>query len=150
MKRSSRCSSWQHQGAISTFNSLAHLETADDLRSAFRSLRAALVPNAPFLFDTSTEEAYTAKWRGIFRYQGANCECTVEPGYDTHRRIGRNHVTLMCSDQRRQFCIQQTCHSEEDIRAALANSGFRSLKAFDAQNDLGMEGEQGRAFFLCA
>lgn len=138
------------QGAISTFNSLAHLNTATELRAAFGSVRAALVPDGPFLFDLNMEAAYTSKWRGQYRFELNESVCTVRPEYDRERRIGCNWITLDCGGERTQFSIEQKCHTEEELRSALLASGFHRIETFDAQHDLGIADEQGRTFFLCS
>jgi hypothetical protein len=50
---------------------------------------------------------------------------------------------------RSDFTILQRCHSQADVRAALAEGGFSKVETFDAQSDLAMTGEAGRMFFLC-
>lgn len=137
-------------GALSTFNSMAHLKSPNELRQAFRSIRAVLLPGAPFLFDLSMEEAYTAKWRGRLLFTAGDCECILEPSYDAARHIGRNHVTVVRHRQRTSFCIEQHCHREQDLHQALLSAGFTSIQAYDAERDLGMAGEWGRSFFLCS
>jgi SAM-dependent methyltransferase len=136
-------------GALSTFNSLAHLHTTQDLLSAFSCIRSALMPNGNFLFDLSMEAAYSSKWKGLIRYEDRDCVCTIEPSYDTKHHIGLNRVTLTHGGQRAHFCIEQKCHTEDELRSALRTSGFEMVQTFDAQRDLGMAGELGRTFFLC-
>src|SRR6185437_9786107 len=46
-------------GALSTFDSLNHLLSYADLAAAFRSVKRALKPGAPFFFDMNLEEAYS-------------------------------------------------------------------------------------------
>jgi hypothetical protein len=138
------------QGAISTFNSLAHLNADSELRAAFSGVRAALVPGGPFLFDLSMEAAYTSKWRGQYCFEHNDCVCTVRPEYDRESRIGCNWITLDCGGERTQFRIEQKCHTEQELRSALLASGFNRLETFDAQHDLGIADEQGRTFFLCS
>jgi SAM-dependent methyltransferase len=140
----------QFHGALSTFNSIAHLKNTDELRQAFRSIRAVLVPGAPFLFDVSMEEAYTAKWRGRLLFTADDCACILEPSYDAARHIGKNRVTVLGHRQRTEFCIEQHCHREQDLRQALLSAGFTSIQAYDAERDLDMAGEWGRSFFLCS
>jgi SAM-dependent methyltransferase len=164
------------EGALSTFNSLAHLETAADLELVFRNVRAALATGAAFLFDLSMEAAYTSKWRGALATLGDDHVCILRPSYDRALRVGRNDVTLfrrveprapatragnsrphalgMASAAptdwiRMDFCIEQKCHSEDELRQALRAAGFREVDSYDSQRDLGIAGEWGRTFFLC-
>jgi SAM-dependent methyltransferase len=155
--------------AISIFNSLAHLETVHELEMVFRNVRAALLPRAFFLFDLSMEEAYTSKWRGSFGLVGDDRACIVRPAYDPARRMGRNEITLFrasgpapassASDEslraarrnweRSDFYIEQRCHSEAEVRTALAAAEFNGVMTYDAQRELNVPGEEGRSFFLC-
>jgi SAM-dependent methyltransferase len=152
-------------GALSTFNSLAHIGNNTELETVFRNAHAALLPGAPFLFDLSTEEAYASKWRGSFGLAGHDYACVVQPSYDAARRVGRNQVTLFRAEtsphrdtpadrerpsvwHRADFCIEQKCHAQSDLMLALNAAGFRHVETYDAQRDLGMAGEWGRLFFL--
>jgi SAM-dependent methyltransferase len=153
-------------GALSTFNSLAHIGNATELEAVFRNVHAALLPGAPFLFDLSTEEAYTSKWRGSFGLAAEDCAFVVQPSYDAARRVGRNQVTLFQAEKpsldgtlanperasnwhRSDFCIEQRCHEQSDLMLALNSAAFLHVEMYDAQRDLGMAGEWGRLFFLC-
>lgn len=139
--------------AISTFNSLAHIVSPQDLTRVFRSVKQALRPGAPFLFDLSMEEAYTLKWRGAFACVTADHACVVRPGYDKALQIGTNQITVFCRNNahwhRQDFTITQKCHSADQIRSSLRHAGYDDVRAYDAERDLGMEGESGRCFFLC-
>lgn len=144
---------------ISTFNSLAHIDDISDLSEVFRNVRACLAPGAMFVFDLTMEEAYASKWRGSFALLAENHACIVQPVYDRTTRIGTNNITvfelhnrgshLEALYLRSDFVIKQKCHSESDLRAALNCAGFPSVEIFDAERDLSMEGEAGRAFFVC-
>jgi SAM-dependent methyltransferase len=146
--------------ALSTFNSLAHFADIGELTTVFRNVHAALRPGAPFLFDLSMEEAYASKWRGSFALVADDHACIVEPRYDADTQIGTNRITVFEVENRHSkleipffrrsdFTITQKCHSESGLRDAVANAGFTSIQALDAQRDLGMSGESGRMFFLC-
>lgn len=157
-----------HDAALSTFNSLAHFSTAQDLLEVFRSVRAALQTGSPFLFDLSMEEAYASKWCGSFSLIADDQVCIVRPSYDASLRLATNHITLFSSASpnsgdldrrscnalsnlysRTEFSIHQTCHLETDVRESLLLAGFNRVDSYDAERDLGMVGEAGRRFFLC-
>ena len=139
--------------AISTFNSLAHIQAVEDLTLVFRNVREALRPEGSFLFDLSMEEAYSSRWRGSFAIVAEDHACAVRPIYDPETRIGTNRVTLFEANDgswnRSDFTITQKCHEECVVRSALGEAGYHFVQAFDAQRDLGMTGESGRTFFLC-
>lgn len=145
----------QHMFAavISTFNSFAHFRT-NELSTVFRKVRAALRPGSIFLFDLTMEEGYRAHWRGSFSSATDDHACVVRPTYDPINKRATNYVTAFerthrGSLTRSDFVIVQNCHSREDINRALAAAAFSSVEALDAEHDLGMTGESGRAFFVC-
>lgn len=145
----SRC----FDAVLSTFNSFAHASTISELEAIFRNVRAALKPDALFLFDISMEEAYTSKWRGSFGDVQEDVAWIVRPTYDAETKIARNDVTIFqrnsSSWHRTDLSISQRCYSEQEIRAALSAAGFQKVASYDAERDLAMQKEAGRRFFLC-
>jgi SAM-dependent methyltransferase len=153
-----------HDAAICTFNSLAHFHTAEELSRVFAGVRSALRPSAPFLFDLTMEEAYLRQWRGSFQLAAEGYTCTVQPAYDPATRLARNHVVFehdvlssgsVASDPndedgRTHLTIIQKCHTHAEISSALRKSRFSSIESFDAERDLGIQGDVGRCFFLAA
>lgn len=149
----------QFDFVLSTFNSLAHLETISDLIQVFANVRACLIPGSAFLFDLTMEEAYASKWRGSFALVADDHACIVQPTFDSATQTGSNHITIFELQagprersplySRSEFTITQKCHPEADIRAALHRAGFHDVECFDAEQRLDMQGESGRSFFLC-
>jgi SAM-dependent methyltransferase len=138
---------------ISTFNSFAHFPT-DELSGVFRNVRAVLRPGGVFLFDLTMEEAYRAHWRGEFSSVTDDHACIVRPTYDAVEKRATNYVTAFERDQRgawrrSDFVIVQNCHPRTDVECALTTAGFSRVDILDAEHDLGMIGEAGRAWFLC-
>lgn len=75
-----------------------------------------------------------------------------ETGYDPVARLGRTEITMFRREgawHRLDVALLQKCHSPDEIRSALAETGFEEIRRYNA-NDLGMKGEigVGRAFFL--
>jgi SAM-dependent methyltransferase len=137
--------------AVSTFNSLAHIPSLDDMLRVFRCVHAALQPGAPFLFDLSMEEAYATRWRGSFGIVADDHACIVRPSYQPEQRVGRNDITVFHRDgtwRRVDLVISQRCYSESELRTTLESAGFTSIRTFDGERDLGLEGDSGRMFFL--
>ncbi len=137
--------------AVSTFNSLAHIPSLEDMARVFRCVHAALEPGAPFLFDVSMEEAYATHWRGSFGIVAEDYACIVRPSYDPERRVGRNDITLFHHHgqwRRVDLVITQQCYNEAELRRALSTAGFADLRTFDGERDLGLQGDAGRTFFL--
>jgi SAM-dependent methyltransferase len=147
---------------VSTFNSFAHMDTAE-LVDVFRCVREALREDGVFLFDLTMEEAYLARWRGEFSSIAEDHACVVRPTYDAEVKVATNYVTAFERDsesrasesngsdawRRSDFTIVQKCHARAAVEELLGRAGFAHVQMMDAQHDLGMAGESGRAFFLC-
>lgn len=138
--------------AVSTFNSLAHLYTTDDLIRACTAVRRTLADGGRWLFDLSMEEAYLTKWHGSFVLLDEQ-ECgIIRPSYDSASKMARNDVTVFERNgseiwRRTDNVILQRCHSICDVRKALMTAGFSAVATYDAAS-VGMDGEPGRTFFL--
>ena len=140
---------------ISSFNSLAHAASLNELNSILGNARAALKQKGPLLFDLSMEEAYTSKWFGSFGDAHPDAAWIVRPTYDRDTHTATNAVTIFRRDgnsawHRHDFSIHQRCFSEDEIRHALNHAGFTNVESYDAVRDLSMSGESGRRFFLCS
>jgi SAM-dependent methyltransferase len=140
---------------ICNFNSLAHASTIEELTALLTNARAALNPHGRMLFDLSMEEAYTMRWQGTYGDVNDQVGWLVRVEYDGNSRIAHNHVTLFERDaddrwRRSDFTIDQKCHSEFEVHTALNAAGFSEIHSYDAERDLGMNGEFGRRFFLCS
>ena len=133
-------------GAVSVFDSLNHLLTADQLRRAFDQVYAALNPGAYFVFDTNTSAAYGERWDQSF--------CEVQPdhaffmrgGFDPHTRIGRTNITmfrLTNSWQRADVEMHQRPWEVSELESLLQVSGFTEPRGYRAFEDLGMSGPYG-------
>jgi SAM-dependent methyltransferase len=138
--------------ALSTFNSLAHVYTLEDLTRAFSSVRRSLTAGGMWLFDLTSEEAYVARWHGSFvMLDGRECGI-VRPSYDRASKMARNDVTVFERNgseiwRRSDIRIFQKCYTAEEVRRALIDAGFLSVATYDA-GAIGMTGERGRTFFL--
>ena len=145
------------QAVLSTFNSLAHFHTLEELRAVFANVRAALDPSGTFLFDLTMEEGYLRRWCGSFHLAGEEHACTVYPSYDSVTRTARNDVVLTDhapggrkGEPHPSFTILQKCHAQKEIVSALRNTGFSNIHWFEAERDLALAGDFGRRFFLAA
>lgn len=137
--------------AVSTFDSLNHLMTVEDLAAAFGSVRACLVGGAPFLFDLNTAEGFAARWTGSFGRVDDDHVVAGSSSWAPETGEARGRLTVMTRTgatwQRADVSIAERCHSDADVRAALATSGFGNVTVFDAAADLGFD-EVGRVFYL--
>jgi SAM-dependent methyltransferase len=140
--------------AVSSFNSLAHLHTLDDLARVCVNVRSALAAGGAWLFDLTMEDAYLARWRGSYALVEPQVCCLVRPSYDAQAKLARNDITLFYQRaavwKRSDFTIFQKCHAGADVRAALRAAAFTRIEAYDAERDLAMTGESGRTLFLAS
>jgi ubiquinone/menaquinone biosynthesis C-methylase UbiE len=137
--------------AISTYDSLNHLMTIDDLTKAFVQTARVLKPGAPFLFDLNMDTGYRERWCGSFSVVEPDHVVAVRSSYDAEQRCGRFDLTLFhLVDQawkRLDLALEQRAYSEEEIRAALASAGFGPCRMFDPSG-AEVTAECHRTFFL--
>ena len=139
--------------ALSMYDSLNHLMELDDLRRAFGSVRRALNPGAPFLFDLNMAEGYRARWRGSFGVVEDDCAAIVRSGYDEASATGELLATLFRRGdgwERSDVVLRQRCYSAKDVAGALAAEGFSRTRIIDAARDLGLAKQVGRSYFLAS
>ncbi len=144
--------------ALSLFDSLNHIVEPEGLAAAFRCVRAALKPGAPFLFDMNTEAAYGDAWDDSVATVEADHAFFLRGGFDARTRLGETRVTAFFAEgelwRRRDFSIWQRCYSAGEIEAALREAGFDDVTAI-AGTELGEslpvdepELANGRIFWL--
>lgn len=141
-------------GSVSTFDSLNHLLTCEQLAAAFRNTAAALKPGGIFAFDMLLETAYQTHWGESFALVRDDHVLTITgSGYDFRSKIARCLITMFrLRDSvwsRSDVLIQERCYSAQEIGSALEEAGFEELLCYDA-GDLGMAGQlgEGRTFFV--
>jgi SAM-dependent methyltransferase len=142
----------QFDAAVSTFDSLNHILTAEQLQAVFRQTAASLKPGAPFAFDMLMEEAYQTHWGEAFAIVRDDHVLTITgAGYDFRSRKACCRITMFRLLEgvwrRSDVEIGERCYTRQEIDAALVDSGFELIVACDARA-LGMAGElgQGRTF----
>jgi SAM-dependent methyltransferase len=141
------------EGALSTFDSMNHLLSADDLASAFLSVHAALEPAAPFVFDMNTAEAYRLDWTQWTAEVTEDSVSLVQGRFDPASRCVETEVIWFLRTangcwERRRSVVPQRCYEEEEVWAALDAASFRSVTCSTAM-EAGVTGEigYGRVFF---
>ena len=81
--------------AVSTFDSLNHLLSRQQLEAAFRNTAAALEPGALFAFDMLLEEAYQTHWGEAFALVRDDHVLTITgSGYDFRTRRAECLITM--------------------------------------------------------
>lgn len=138
--------------AVSLYDSLNHILELDGIHAAIRNVAAALRTGVPFLFDLNMEEGFRARWRGAFGLAEADHALIDQSSYDPETRLAQTAVTMFRLEggvwQRSDVTLYQRCYAEDEIMQALREEGFQEIQTLDAEQDLGMERQPGRAFFL--
>ena len=146
----------EFHAALSTFDSLNHVMSLDELTSVFGNVYAALIDGGVFVFDLNMEEGYRTRWRGGTRgYVGDDHAFISRYSYLPEERIGKVEDTMFFRRgdlwERSDVSLLQRCYSEREILDALQSVGFVGVKAYDEVRDLGQElpRSPGRSFFVC-
>jgi SAM-dependent methyltransferase len=140
--------------AVSTFDSLNHILSIEDLEAAFRNTAAALKPGATFAFDVLLEAAYQTHWGESFALvRDDHALAITGSGYDFRSRLARCTLTMFRllegAWRRSDVTIMERCYTPQEIDRALERAGFGETACYDA-GDLGMAGElgEGRTFYV--
>jgi SAM-dependent methyltransferase len=141
------------QAVLSTFDSLNHILTFDDLCGVFARVHRSLRPGGLFVFDMNLAEAYGAdlrEWVGNVQEESVGL---VRASFDmSSGRATTELIWFVPTDnacwQRHCTTIEEQCYSQEEILCALAETGFRKIEAITAF-EAGMTSEIGfgRVFF---
>jgi SAM-dependent methyltransferase len=138
--------------ATCLFDSVNHMLDPDDVCRTFSSIRGALRPDGLFLFDVNTDLGFRERWVREWEVVTEDGVCRLAGEYDPRTRTGSYRFTLKgrgpeawrCAD----FTFRERCHSDAELRSSLARAGFDVLEVCDAVEDLGLEEEVGRSFYV--
>ena len=139
---------------VSTFDSLNHVMSLGDVIEVFVRVRAALEPDAHFVFDLNMADGYVARWNGDVSIVDDRDVIVATSTWDETTRIATAEITVVeRSDdgtlERTDLILTQRCYSETEILDTLNEAGFRNVEVFDGAHDLGYGGK-GRAFFVAS
>ena len=148
----------QFSAVFSTFDSLNHVMSLDELEQVFRNVHAVLEDGSYFEFDLNMEEAYLQRWRGSFGIVEDDHVCVARSSRDEKEMIGRMDLTLFESIatgwKRTDVSLLQRWYRESDIRERLRSAGFVGIRTFVRtfeSEDPVLEGapdDAGRMFFV--
>ena len=143
----------KYAAALSTFDSLNHVLSPEDLQQAFRCVHEALQPHGLFAFDMNLDEAYRADMR----------RWTVDVN-DTHVSLVRGSYhrpsKKACTEliwfvrneaddlwKQHRSAVDQRSYTQTEILGALEGAGFREIECMTAE-EAGMVAELafGRIF----
>ena len=142
------------RAAFSTFDSLNHVMTLEDLTQVFGNVREALNAGGYFVFDLNMAEAYETRWKGTFAYVEDDHMCLVRSSKDVVRRIGNMELTIFelrtGGWERSDLTLSQRWYPEGDVLNGLRTAGFTDIRAFSADEPIaeGCPTSEGRTFFV--
>ena len=87
----------QFSAVFSTFDSLNHVMSLDELEQVFRNVHAVLEDGGHFEFDLNMEEAYVSRWRGSFGIVEDDHVCVARSSRDEEeedRKDGHDRVRV--------------------------------------------------------
>lgn len=141
-----------YDGIISTFDSLNHMMSLEELTAVFRNVHSALRVEGLFLFDMNMEKGFLLHWRDYFAIVESDHVCVLRGAYDPDEKIGRYDITMFKQDEdewkRADAVINEKCYAAAEIEKALRKAGFAEVSSYDAETEIGLEEHIGRAFFL--
>lgn len=136
--------------ALSTFDSLNHLMTLDDLEQVFNNVYRQLETNGVFVFDMNLESGFLNRWATSFNVVDEDASVIVNSHYDGDDRIATADITIFTQDddcwKRSDVQLTQRAYTIHEIFETLAAVGFIRLEVFNAQEDFKLD-QVGRAFF---
>lgn len=137
---------------VSTFDSLNHLMSLEELEAAIGCVYRSLAPEGLFLFDMNTESGFLNHWADYFSIVEKDEACVLRGHYDVEEKIGRYDIAMFRRQgeawQRSDALIMERCYSMKEIKETLRGAGFKEFSVFDAERDLGLAEHTGRKFFL--
>lgn len=141
----------QCDAAVSTFESLNHMPSLDDLSAVFASVQRALKPGARFYFDLNTNEGLTARWNGEMTIHDEGRTCRIRLGYSPETWLGRMHITISYdngSGPTQEFDIFERHFPSEGVRHALAQAGFVDIRTYNSKRNLDQDAI-GIDYYVC-
>ncbi|MBE9505493.1 MAG: class I SAM-dependent methyltransferase [Chloroflexi bacterium] len=139
---------------LSTFDSLNHILTLNELQSAFRCVHDCLRPGGLFFFDLNTELGYLRHWNDSSEIVGDDHTMKVTALYDRTRRLGLFRATIehRAGGQVEEVELRQRCHASGDVISALEAGGFTDIETFGLEQEAIVPDcldSAERAFYLC-
>src|SRR5581483_10551350 len=146
-----------YDAILSTFDSLNHILTVEDLAQVFVEARRVLRPSGFFTFDMNLEEAYTADLREWAVTVNDKSVGLVRGRYDPITRNAETELIWFTDTgqdglwKQRHSIVKQRCYAQAEIMSALRDAGFTAIETLSAR-DAGVTSEIGfgRIYFVAS
>lgn len=133
---------------VSTFDSLNHVLSLEELGQVFVNVFDSLLPGGRFVFDLNLRHGFLARWQGEGSVVEEEFAMFSRNSFDEAAGLGRVVVTLFERTpdgwDRSDTTFVQRCYSESEVLSALRGAGFE-----DTGVELPPSGSRlsGRGFF---
>ncbi len=142
-------------GVLSTYDSLNHMLSIEDLIMVFAGVKQLLKPGGRFVFDMNLEQAYSLDLRQWTVDIGDANVGLVRGLYDSFAHLARTEVIWFSKQKgrdcwrRRRTVVEERCYPQFQITGALLDMGFQDVEAIPAP-EAGVTGDLGfgRVFFV--
>lgn len=123
----------QFNVAVSFYDVLNHLATADDLATTFRAVRTVLLPEGLLVFDVNNGKGYRFLWRGTDTIHNPEFSMVIDNSFDRtlRRATSRVRVTFSNGAGPIEETIVQQQFLKREVRRALQEAGFVPLESSD-------------------
>jgi SAM-dependent methyltransferase len=137
---------------LSTFDSINHFASLEELEQVFRCVRRALTDDGLFCFDFITQEGFEYAGDETNAAVGEDHVCVSRSAWDSEAGQGVSMLTVFEREgelwRRTDAEVREYHHERRDIEARLKRAGFAAPRVFDAVDDFGMPHGDGRLFLL--
>lgn len=140
------------EAAISTFDSLNHMQTIEEMAAVVMCVARSLANDGWLLFDLFTHEGLKDRDGDSFGVADPDFVGLVRTRYDQEARRATIDITTFEHERgwtRTDVGLIQHTHRMGEVLAVLEEAGFGELHVLEGAGDLGMEQHAGRAFLLC-
>jgi SAM-dependent methyltransferase len=138
------------QGLVSTFNSLNHIMTQEELTMVLGQAAAALVPGGCLFIDLTVSEGYHPPSGNLRAVVEDDLAYILRYEYDSETRVCACHFTAFSKGrewQRDDVTHLRRIYSTREVCAALRAAGLVAVEAHDATS-LGKADAPGQAHFF--
>lgn len=120
-----------YDAAFSFFDSLNYIVDPNQLAATFHRVAAHLPPGGSWIFDLNTEYAFeTQMFDQQHLKKGSPVRYRWKGDYDREARLIHVHMTFWVDGQEVEEVHVQRAHSDEEVRAMLADAGFVQVRCF--------------------
>lgn len=138
--------------ALSTFDSINHFASPDELEQVFRNVHAALTDDGLFCFDFITKEGFEYAGDETHAAVGDDHVCVSQSAWNSEAGRGVSLLTVFEREgtlwRRTDAEVREYHHEQAEIESRLKRAGFARARVFDAVDDFGMPHGDGRLFLL--